>query len=146
MRRKMDTIEREWTEKIGWDTKEGSRRQLLDRIRRALSDGTRINYPTLLSELKAAKVKEGGTRRNTIVFDDHDDAAMAYGIALCVRDDLYTSGVVQKAPPPRVSDPTELHWLEFERTYGKDPDPSRTASDKRRQRARRRRRMANDFI
>jgi hypothetical protein len=144
LRRRMDTVSRQWTEKLGWETKEGTRRQALDRGRKALGDGTRINCPGLLQELREAQVVEGGTLRNKIAFKHHDDRAMSWCIGLCVRDDLYVAGTVPKEPEERVTDPSELHWREFERMYGGDVDPNESPRGRRQRR--RVRRKAHRYV
>ena len=115
-RRILDAVEKKWTNRLGWETKERTKRQLLDRIRYALAQGTVIADAETVRELLGGRVVEGGVGGNKIEFAGHDDRVIALGIALVVRDDTWSEGGQHDAEE-KLTDPSDLHWQEFERSF-----------------------------
>lgn len=102
--RRSESIKGRFVERRGWVRPAGSLGELWNRVRTALREECAIPSALLLDELAALRYEEG-----KFVSDEHDDAAVAYGIALLARDQLYADGEVVEAAP-KALDLADRFW------------------------------------
>ncbi len=102
--KRQETVKHRFVERRGWTRPAGSAGTLWNRIRDALREGCPIRSQRLLDELAALRYEEG-----KFVSDQHDDAAVAYGIALLARDQLFAEGEVVEPVKP-IHDLADLYW------------------------------------
>lgn len=115
-RTRMDAIKRTSSEILGWHTNATTKPQIINRIKAAMEEGCDIPDEVLLRQLREQRWSEAGEmtgRRN-----GHDDLLIAYGIALCVRDQCWTAGQLRSEPRlPRTA--SERYWMAWEARIGK---------------------------
>lgn len=99
----------------GWATTNRSRPVLIERLRVALKDGTRLRSLGLLQEMLDAELDDrehfAHSAGNRIARKSKNDHIMAHAIALRVRDAAFREGRAEE-PPPRL-DETERFWKEY---------------------------------
>lgn len=138
VQRTYDMLEQRFITKRGWRREQGSTAVLLGRIRTALTEGAVIRSEALLDELAACKLSYGGPKDEEkfgvpggkIVRGEHDDRAIAYGLAVLVRDDAYQKGEIV-VPKRRPEDLADMYWERQaeEETLGPEPDAPFTPYD-----------------
>lgn len=74
----------------GWNTNRQTKPIMFAAIHEALAMGHRIPCKSLLTEMRGLEFDERGDIRHPP--GKHDDQVMSYGIALCVRNDLFQRG------------------------------------------------------
>lgn len=77
--------------KLGWVTSRTTRPLLIDAIREALMAGFQIPWITLLEQLESMET-DPRTGNPGAPYGMHDDIVMAYGIALCARQESLVDG------------------------------------------------------
>jgi len=80
---------------LGFHTNSTTKPQLIDRIKKALEEGCKIPSRDLMLEIKSKSWDETGDLSDR----GHDDLLMAYAIALRVRDQAYTRGLLREKAP-----------------------------------------------
>jgi hypothetical protein len=115
-RQRQDTISKQVSEVLGWHTNSTTKPLLIDRIKRALDEGAHIPDEELLYELRDQRWNGKGEMESR----GHDDMVIAYGIALAVRDQSWTRGLLRPEPVvPRTE--SERYWAAYDKRLTAKP-------------------------
>lgn len=100
-RQRTDTLTRNTTDVLGWHTHSQTKPLIIDRVKRALSEGAEIPDEMLLLQMHSRFRNERGEMDGA----GHDDLIIAYGITLIVRDQSWVAGKLR----PVIEEPTTPH-------------------------------------
>lgn len=100
--------------RLGWVTSRSTRPRIIDAIREALAARFEIPWKELLDELEAMEM-DPKTGRAQAPYGAHDDIAMAYGIALCVREEYLYEGNPNLDLPRHLNEDDAKIWRAFQR-------------------------------
>ena len=112
-RQRLETAERDTTERLGWVTNVATKATMIGRIHEALETEMVIPSRDVLQELKEQRLDEHGR----VFCEHHDDLMDAYAIALIVRDQAWTVGLL-KPQRHRPLDESERFWAARDRALG----------------------------
>lgn len=111
-----DRTTRKVTETLGFHTNSTTKPQLIDRIKRALDEGSDMPDEELLLQLRSRYRNERGLMDGP----GHDDLIMAHGIALFVRDQSWIAGKMR----PEIAEPHTAHdryWEAQKKLWARKP-------------------------
>jgi len=119
-RQRQDTISKQVSEVLGWHTNSTTKPLLIDRIKRALDDNCHIPDEELLYELRDQRWNGKGEMESR----GHDDMVIAYGIALAVRDQSWTRGLLRPDPVMPKTE-SERYWAAYDKRLTAKPKKKR---------------------
>ena len=100
--------------RLGWVTSRSTRPRIIDAIREALAAKLVIPWKELLDELETMEM-DPKTGRAQAPYGAHDDIAMSYGIALCVREEYLYMGDSRLDLPRHLNPDDAKIWRSFHR-------------------------------
>lgn len=106
-RQQLDTLGKPTTKILGWRTDSTTKPQMIEQVKDALREGSPIPSELLLHELKIQRWDP--SKPNQLYKKLRDDLFDAYAIALMVRDNAWTRGMVRSRPRAPVTD-SERFW------------------------------------
>lgn len=93
-----DTGYRQPSDTLGWHTNSTTKPQMIDRVKKALDDRVDIPDELLVTQLGKQRWNEND-EMITLAKKDHDDIVIAFAVALKVRDNCWTRGLLR--PPTK---------------------------------------------